>query len=135
MYRLLQESMGLHLGWMYRLLQEGTGRLPQNEDLQLAGIFLHLQKGGGMTDHRLLEGAMFLRSMEEVIGVDLNQGLLHGTIIEDRLGADIHPGADILPDEELLQGIILDVDLQDEGSGHPLLTGILVLGNLETTYL
>lgn len=94
-----------------------------------------------MTDHRLLEGAMFLRSMEEVIGVDLNQGLLHGTIIEDRLGADIHPGADIrpgadiLPDEELLQGIILDIDLQDEGSGHPLLTGILVLGNLETTYL
>lgn len=55
--------------------------------------------------------------------------------IEDHLEADIHPGADIRRDEELLQGIILDVDLQDEGNGHPLLTGILVLVNRETTYL
>lgn len=94
-----------------------------------------------MIDHRLLEGAVFLLSMEEVIGIDLNRGLLRGTIIEDHLeadiqpGADIHPGADIRRDEELLQGIILDVDLQDEGNGHPLLTGILVLVNRETTYL
>jgi hypothetical protein len=90
-----------------------------------------------MTDHGLLlEGAVFLLATEEeVIGIDLSQGLLRGTIIEDRLGANIRPGADILPDEELLQGFNLDVDLQDEGNGHPLLTGILVLVNLETTYL
>jgi hypothetical protein len=154
MYHLLQEGAGLHLhGGMYHLLQEvmgllllggnyhrpqgGTGLLPQNADLQLAGIFLHLQKGGDMTDHGLLlEGAVFLLATEEeVIGIDLSQGLLRGTIIEDRLGANIRPGADILPDEELLQGFNLDVDLQDEGNGHPLLTGILVLVNLETTYL
>jgi len=90
-----------------------------------------------MTDHGLLlEGAVFLLATEEeVIGIDLSQGLLRRTIIEDRLGANIRPGADILPDEELLQGFNLDVDLQDEGNGHPLLTGILVLVNLETTYL
>jgi hypothetical protein len=90
-----------------------------------------------MTDHGLLlEGAVFLLATEEeVIGIDLSQGLLRGTLIEDRLGANIRPGADILPDEELLQGFNLDVDLQDEGNGHPLLTGILVLVNLETTYL
>lgn len=150
--RLLREGTGLHhRGGIHHLLWEGTGLLllggkyhllrggtvlPQNADPQLAGIFLHLQKGGGMIDHGLLlEGAAFLLVTEEVIGVDLHQSLLFVTIIEDRLGSDIRPGADILPDEELLQGFILDVDLRDEGNGHPLLTGILELGNLGTTCL